>query len=387
MSFSGTLKSISFPEILQFLTPSKKSGTLIMKRGDTVKKIYFKNGTVIFADSNLTEDSFENLLLSSGALKMEELQKAKKVKELTGKDMASTIVYLNFMNKEKVAEIARRFVENIVFSVFSWDDGEFIFEEGKLPDSDIMVSSLNTMNILMEGTRRIDEWTHLRNALPPDNAVLHFSETTLSQTSEIKLSAAEASVLSLIDGERCISEMKEKSSLDQLSFAKALYSLISTGIVRRAGIKDKFIKSSEELKKAIELTAAIYNLSLDITLDTIKTKMGKSGRNVIVKTFNSLKTKYRILSYITVDDKGIFDFSNFAEMCKEIPEQTRMHEISVGLSFLLQGLLNSVSGTIGGNQKTMLVEKIRESISPILRENEAVLTKYGIIEDFNRSLE
>ncbi len=371
----------------RLLTLSKKTGTLHLKQDGTEKRVYLKNGAIIYGDSNLSEDSFDNLLLSSGLITLEELKKARKVQELTGKDLASTLVYLNLVSKEKIAELSRRYVENIVFSLFSWEDGEFVFEEGQLPDTDIIVSSLNTMNILMEGTRRIDEWTRIRNAIPVDNAVLQVASEVLAQMKEVKLSPVETMVLSLVDGERCISEMRDKASLDQLTFAKALYNLISAGVVRQIGVKEKVTKPGEEKKEALELTTAIYNLAFDLVLDAIKKKMGKTGQKVILNTYDKFKSKYKVLEFITARDDASFDFSNFVEMCSQIPEETRMHEVSNGLSNFLEELLESITGTIGIKQKKALAKQIEESVHPLVAENEELLKKYGLYSDFKRTLE
>lgn len=386
MSFQGSLKSVSFPDVLQLLTLSKKTGTLILRRDNVEKRIYFKNGAIIYADSNLLEDKFDNLLLSTGSITLDELKKARKVQELTGKDLSSTLVYLNLITKEKIAELSRRYVENIVFSIFSWEEGEFVFEEGQLPDTDIIVSSLNTMNILMEGTRRIDEWTRLRNAIPIDTAVLQVASDVLAQLKEIKLSPVETLVLSLVDGERCVAEMREKSSLDQLTFAKALYNLVSAGIVRQIGVKEKVVKPEEEQRTALEITTAIYNLAFDLILDAVRKKMGKTAQKVVLNTYEKLKKKYNVLNFITPRDDGSFDFSNFVEMCLQLPPETRMHEVSMGLSTFLEELLNSVRGTIGFKQEKALIQRINESVQPLLKGNKEVLEKFGIYEDFVRNL-
>jgi len=387
MSFQGNLASVSFPDILQLLTLSKKSGTLILNRGDIEKKVYLKNGSIIFAESSVQEDRFDNHLLGAGIVNLDDLQKARKVQEVTGKDLASTLVYLSIADKDKIATLSRSYVENIVFSLFSWEEGEFIFEEGQLPDTDIIVSTLNTMNILMEGTRRIDEWTRIRNALPAENAIPQVSGDALAQMKEVKLSPSETMVLALVDGERCIAEMREKSSMDQLSFAKSLYNLISAGLVKQIGVKEYTRKHGDEQRSAIELASAMYNLSIDLVLDVIKEKMGKSGTKIIIGTYTEFRSKYKVLEYITVSENGNFDFSNFTEMCNQLPAETRMHEISSGLSMFLTKLLNSITGTIGNKQRKALSKRIDESVEPLVRENEEVLKKYGILSDFKRSLE
>lgn len=387
MGFQGNLASVTFPDILQLLTLSKKTGTLTLHSGKVEKKVFFKNGTIIHASSNLAEDSFESQILSTGNITIDDLQKAKKVQELTGKNLASTIVYLSLMDKEKVAEITRKHVEAIVFSLFSWEEGEFTFEENVLPDTDIIISSLNTMNILMEGTRRIDEWTRIRNSLPPSTSVLQVAGEALAQMKEIKLSPQEALVLSLVNGEWSVEEMEEKSGLDKLTFAKALYNLISAGVVKKIGVKESKKKIVDEMRTALQVTEALYNISFDVIYDHISQKIGKSVSRIIKATHEKESKKYKILTFLTINDDGIISFANFLDMCSNLPPENRIHEVSAGLSNFLEQLLSTAQGTIGAKQKQLIVEKINSALESIIKENKPVLEKYGIITDIMRALQ
>lgn len=387
MSFQGNLASVAFPDILQLLTLSKKTGTLTLRSGKIEKKVFFKNGTIIYASSNLAEDSFESQILSAGNISLEDLQKSKKVQELTGKDLPSTIVYLGLIDKDKVAELARKHVESIVFSLFSWEEGEFIFEENVLPDTDVIVSSLNTMNILMEGTRRIDEWTRIRNALPQPTSVLQVAGEVLAQMKEIKISPQEALVLSLVNGEWSVEEMEEKSGLDKLTFAKALYNLISAGVVKKIGVKESKKKVVDEMKTALQVMEALYNISFDVIYDHILQKIGKSSSKIIKATHEKESKKYKVLSFLTVNDDGTINFTNFLDMCNNLPPENRIHEVSSGLSSFLAQLLLSAQGTVGAKQKQVIVEKINSALESIVKENKQILEKYGIISDITRALQ
>lgn len=386
MGFQGNLKSLSFPDLLQLLTMGKKTGTLRVTHGERIKEIYFKEGHIIYATSTCPDDMIENILLKKGKITRDELAKAKQVQEITGKGLPQTLVYLNILSKEDVAEQVRAQIEEIVFSLFSWEDGEFTFEDNKLPDTEYMVTALNTMNILMEGTRRIDEWARIRKNLPPDNTVLKVSPMVFSQRDEIRLTPDEVQVLSLVDGERSIEEIKEKSPTGELATAKAIYSLLMSGYIQKVGLKEARTKRKAEEKEILEITVKLYSNAFNAIKKVLSEKIGKSAGRVVRKSFEEVKKRYPIVGNINLDSEGNFDFANFAELVRKLPEGSRMHEVSVGLAQLFEDLLSLSYSLLGSKVKDQIVQTIKTETETLINENLESLKNSGVYSDFMRLL-
>ena len=387
MGFQGNLKSLSFPDLLQLLTMGKKTGTLKVSHKEKLKEIYFKQGRIIYAKSSTPEDMLENILLKKGKITREELAKSKQVQQITGKGLPSTLVYLNLMPKEEVSELVRSQVEEIVFSLFSWDEGDFSFDDGKLPDTDYMVMALNTMNILMEGTRRIDEWSRIRKNLPPENTVLRMVPAVFSQQTEIRLTPEEAQVLSFIDGERSIEEIKEKSPADELSTAKAIYSLLMSGFVQKMGVKESKAKVKAEEGELLELVVKLYTRTADVIKNTLDAKLGKATSKIVNKCFKKVQKRYPIINNLNIDSDGNIDFTNFIELVKKLPKENRIHEISSGLSSFFEELISNSYSLLGVRIKDQILEKIKEQTTDTINENMDALMRSGIYTDFIRLLQ
>ncbi len=386
MGFQGNLKSLSFPDLLQLLTMGKKTGTLKIVHGDKLKEIYLKEGHIIYATSLSAEDMLENILLKKGKITREELAKAKQVQQITGKGLPSTLVYLNLMPKEEVSELVRAQVEEIVFSLFSWAEGDFSFEDGKLPDTDYMVTALNTMNILMEGTRRIDEWARIRKNLPPENTVLRIVPTVFSQQTEIRLTPEEAQVLSLIDGDRSIEEIKEKSPADELTTSKAVYSLLMSGFVQKVGVKESKVKVKAEESEFLDLIVKLYSRTARIIKETLDSKLGKATAKVVSKSFKKVAKRHPIINNLNIDNEGNIDFTNFIELTKKLPQEVRIHESSTGLSSFLEELLSNAYALLGSRVKDQIIERIKAETDDIMTDNIELLKRSGIYTDFIRLL-
>jgi len=384
MGFQGNLDSVSFADILQLLAMGKKTGTLFLDKDGALKEVCFKDGSIIWAHSTEDSDLLENQLLKQGRITKEDLAKGKEIMRLTSRDLPSTLVFLGLFSKEEVSEIVLSHIEAIIFSVFGWESGKFIFKDNELPDALHIIHALNTMNILMEGTRRIDEWTRIRGALPPDNTVLQVVPTAMKENEEIRLTPAEAQILSLVDGERSIEEIMDKSPFGELETSRSLYGLKMAGITRKVGVKESKKVARDEGKEVLQILVKAYVIIFEVVREVLKKKLGNAGVRVVKNNFEKTAKKYVVLKHISISENGELDFVNFITMVEKLPESSRIHEVSGGLSTFLTKMMDSVLSTMGGRQKKQILSQAIYRTEELLNGKIELLKKYGVYSDLNR---
>ena len=387
MGFEGNLSSVGFADILQLLAMGKKTGTLFIERDESKKDICFKEGSIIWATSNSDTELLENNLLKQNRILKDDLVKAKEVMELTSKTLPSTLVFLGLLTKEEVAEIMMKHVEYIIYEVFNWTDGSFVFKDNELPDNEHVINALNTMSILMEGTRRIDEWNRIRNALPRENTIMKMVQSGLEQTDEVRLTAAEARVLSLTDGQRSIEEIKEKSPFDELETSRAIYGLMMSGLIATAGSKESKKVKIEEKKRLLQIIVHVYGTSFDIIRDELTKKMGNVSDNIMLSAYQQALKSHPVLENITATKEGGYDFVNFATLAERLPKEGRIYIISSGLAELLRIILEKTRSSLGNRQLKVILSIILSKVGEELTENKVLLRKYTVYEDFFRVLQ
>src|SRR3954470_15078736 len=76
MGIVGNLKTMQLEELLQWLSQSKKNGTLQINNGKVEKKIFFKEGRIISSSSSNPEEYLGHFLVSHGLITEIELAKA-----------------------------------------------------------------------------------------------------------------------------------------------------------------------------------------------------------------------------------------------------------------------------------------------------------------------
>lgn len=96
-----------------------------------------------------------------------------------------------------------------------------------------MVVSINPENLLLEGARRIDEWSLIEKKIPSLEII--FEATADKPVEGMDLSDEQKKILALVDGRRSVQEVIEESGMVEFDVAKALFGLIQAGFAHPVG--------------------------------------------------------------------------------------------------------------------------------------------------------
>src|SRR5574340_350704 len=169
MSLAGKIEDLGLADIFQILSVGRKTGTLTIRGTKGTALIVFKNGMIVRAETDDLEHSLADNMLKAGLIKDTVLYLAEEVKkELPSKSMAEILFDLGAVNKGILEQVTRKRIENIVYQILLWKDGDFQFE---LDDLDIgekthlsdlgweLAKGMSPEYLLMEGARVHDEST------------------------------------------------------------------------------------------------------------------------------------------------------------------------------------------------------------------------------------
>jgi hypothetical protein len=388
MSLTGNLKTVSFPDILQLLATGKKTGVLQVSTSARQKEIAFRDGNIVYASSiNTSEDLLGNLLLKRGKISKADLEQAITLHKQTGRQLGNTLVDMNLFDKEEVIECLKMQIEEIVYNLFSWQEGEFKFVEGAAPKKATLTIELNTMNVIMEGTRRIDEWVEIQKVLPPDNIKLMLTQSPKTKRDEITLSLDEFKILSMINGERTLPDVIEVSPIGEFVTCRGLYKLITAGLVQSAGkaaAKDETVENEEEVILSILFT--LYNSCFYRIRTLVEEIVGDQN-----PMFNKYLASFRngFLIYFPGFDPGSDlnpTFDKFYTEILKIPSPVRMHTVMSALESMLSNQLEYVFYFLGLGIYRQALGVVKKEISAPVAMRRELVKRYKIDENFVSSL-
>jgi curved DNA-binding protein CbpA len=248
-SISGRLKNFPVADILIDLQRSAKNGMLVLSNGPATKKIYIRTGDIVYATSNAAEDGLTETVLRAGKITSDQHRQVHDSSQKKGKTHAAILVELGYLKPEDIIWSVKRQVEEIIFSIFRWEDGSFSFFESPRLSDKVITLKLSTANIIYRGVKSIHNIASVTNALPPLNTVLRYSTDPMDLFQELSIDAADNSILSLVNGKCTLKEILSLSSLDDFQTMVTIYALLSTRILQISMQKSDQADTHEDLLK------------------------------------------------------------------------------------------------------------------------------------------
>jgi hypothetical protein len=383
LSFAGNLRTVALPDIFQLIFSSKKTGVLKVTNGNSIRQIYFREGSLIHASSNDEQDLFGNMLLKKGRISKEELNRVL-VSQKEGRKIGALLVDKKLFTREEIFECLKMQIEEIVFGLFGWKESDFEFIEGQSPPEGSIQTELNPMNLIMEGTRRIDEWEELKRVLPPDESVIELVRDPSIKSEELRLSKNEIIVMAVIGSGKTMSRIIEECYLDRFLTSKALANLLQMKLIVPIKKTEKEEGREQEQKTLTEVLAQIYMRNLGYIFENLRQKLGDKGERVITQTFEQNKSLYPLLS--SGFTKGEIDFDFFVKLYEQLPEEAKIWKIVSNFNSLMNDYLDAVKDSLGSKVYRRLLSEIRINIQNAINRNRQLSMKYGLQEEFSRAL-
>src|SRR2546426_7088848 len=212
MGMMGNLSEQLFPEIIMQISLNSQSGTLVIRRNPTEKKIYFDKGAVVFAEGNAPQDHFGEMLINIGKLAPAQLEEASK-KVSVEKPLAKVLVEMGLFLATEIREFLELQVQEIIYPLFDWNNGEFEFKNSSASLDKDLTLSISTPNLVLEGIRRIKNSEIIHKGLKGTESLVRLAPDYESKVADLLIKPDEAFILSRIEPTSRISEILQVSPL------------------------------------------------------------------------------------------------------------------------------------------------------------------------------
>ncbi|MGH9463592.1 MAG: DUF4388 domain-containing protein, partial [Vicinamibacteria bacterium] len=136
---------------LRALAASKKTGTLIVTESGVERRLYFEQGTIVAATSNLREESMGYLLAERDIVKA---NKVKQAEDLLGRKaslLGRRLVELGAMSEDEIRNAVRLKVRETISNILASPEAEVALNDETLPDVDRVPVSIDVNQLLAAG--------------------------------------------------------------------------------------------------------------------------------------------------------------------------------------------------------------------------------------------
>jgi hypothetical protein len=229
----GNLKQIQLPEVLQFISMGKSTGLLTVHDGhglDTTLMI--RSGRIINSSALERQRRLGDLLVHRGILKRSVLSQVLALQRTIESDkrLGSILVEREIIQESQIREVLRLQLEEEIWNLFGIEEGEFRFDQvtdEKLGEATVQI---DIEPLLLEGTRRQDEWRKIIRILPNDRLVLAVKRPA-AEREKLKLDQQEWKVLAQVNGLFTIRAIVNRAGMGRFEVYQILASMVQRGIL------------------------------------------------------------------------------------------------------------------------------------------------------------
>lgn len=234
MAIKGSLKEASLPDVVQLLYLGRRTGCLSVANDRNFASIWFDDGWIVFAGMLARSDRLGERLVAAGRISPEQLEQAIATQDAVPGRLGATLVQLGFLTLQELEAELRRQVEGTVYTLFTWTSGTFSFDAGVKPDEGEGMMRLNPEGLLLEGARRVDEWSVIAKKITSLDAIYALDgDARVDPAADAPLVEIEQRILPLVNGVHSVRAIIDATGLTDFEVCRVLFSLLSAGRLRR----------------------------------------------------------------------------------------------------------------------------------------------------------
>ncbi len=226
MTIAGNLRTMGFSDLMQWLSASNKTGVLVIDGATYTKKVFFRRGNVVAVASDNPREMLGYYLVGWGYCSEDDLQYIIEMQDHFRVMLGELAVKLGHLDTDQLDEVLRVKTEETIFDLILWDEGEFRFIEGELPERDFLDVDLPVSTFLFEGFRQRDERARMAQLVPDARHV----PVPVSAPDDID--DREQRILAAIDGTRSIERLALECRLPEFDVISAVHRGIVGGWIR-----------------------------------------------------------------------------------------------------------------------------------------------------------
>lgn len=395
MNLQGDFEGLTLASILQLLCNDQKTGILTVTNGEHESRVFFDQGTIVYATSPLKQSRLGFLLQSSGVISGQQLSKCLAYAREHKLHLGKVLVQKGYISQETLKKYNTKQVEVILYDLLLWEKGKFEYKDARLNLTNMIVTQLNPMKLILEASRRIDELSVLRKVIPSDQLVFKMSGKVHSKE-EIKLNANEWRVLSLIDGTRSVRQVTTESGYDEFAVYKILFSVISSGLIEQ---KQEVVQANGGDGKSLSGVLTMFNDIFKAMEKNLSAEIGEKAMEIFKEIKSDLPPDFQtILMDYRIENRknaNLQVVETALAGLDPVPDDPKAFLITGFITYC--GLILKKAGDILGrhplNNVLIDIEKVLDYISKYqrsAREKERIITDLNALisqirEDFNIS--
>lgn len=234
MALKGNLKDVGLNQLLNLIYLARKTGSLTVQNatGAGSAHLFFREGKLIQASTDGQVTRLTDIMVKVGKLTPDQARAIRSRSQVdTDKELGLLMIQNGILNQNDIVQGVKNYLIESVYQLFTWRGGAFRFDPNVLPPEERITVAVSLDHLIIEGSRRVQEWEHLRDELPDLDVPLRFVERPETNLRNINLSVDQWKVISFINAKNTIRQISQFLKIDEFQIRRIVFGLESAGLV------------------------------------------------------------------------------------------------------------------------------------------------------------
>ncbi len=223
IDLQGRLGAFSISDIFQMFTYTEKTGTLAMIQGWNTRTITFERGRISYVAAGSRLPTIAELLIRNGRVRRDVVDQ--NARGLSDAELVGALLKQRVITTSDIQRCQDQLLEASIYTLFLWRNCYFTFRANELVKEGGVAVSVDSTHLIIEGTRRVDEWIEISPVVP--SVFMIFRRTARQPAS--RPSRELYDVFSRIDGHQDVVAIARATKQTQFETARKLYELVRSG--------------------------------------------------------------------------------------------------------------------------------------------------------------
>ena len=298
-AFRSRLDDVPLLGLLYTLFSFAQTGVAAVVSNAAQKEILFKEGWIVSARTNQSEERLGNFIQQRDLLASFNLEEVAAQAKESKEKLGAFLVKGGLLSDKELLELLDFQAKEILSELFSWKEGEFDFEKQEVKEEDVVVS-YTPLDIALFAARRGLSFANFRRMIPKNEIVFYIPPNIERDKTKVieDLDANEWFIFSLIDGNRNVDDLIKFSGDNEISVINILYRLLLMGMIKKSQYRGTYDNiRHREITMFVRTFLEVFRL----VLGELEKELGVRAKGVTNNVMEQLAGDYgKLFSGVTM---------------------------------------------------------------------------------------
>lgn len=234
MPLVGNLRDFALHDFLYLVARGRKTGSLVLRQPEASATLFFDKGKLFSVVRPQSHERMGEMFIRTGKITPAQLQMALRMQSAEHtRPIGIILVEQGHITEAELHAFVQMAIQSTVYELFTWRDGEFEFRAGEPPPPDEIQTPVPLLveNLIMEGVRRVDEMSRIKERIPDNDMIVRLTERVNDPGGEVNLSADEWRVFARVDAHLTINDFAQQLGWDSFQVSSVVFGLLVYGLV------------------------------------------------------------------------------------------------------------------------------------------------------------